>query len=419
MERNVEVLVIGGGGIGVCSAHYLNAQNRQVALLDKGVVCSGCSHGNAGLLVPSHSIPLAAPGVVAKALKWMFNPESPFYIKPRLDMGLISWLWRFQRACTMRQVRRSMPVIRDLSLASLRLYRELAGLEGLDFDFVERGRLVVFKTREGLDGAAEEARLLGEVGLEARVVDMEEIGEMEPHVRIDAIGGMVHPLDGHLSPHRFVRQLADYIGQRGVAIHPETEVLGFETAGRQVSRVVTTRGDFAAEHIVLAGGSWTPELSRQLGIRLPIQPAKGYSIAYRRPSPCLALPILLAEAKVGLTPMGDILRIGGALELAGFDRSINRRKLAAILGAVPRYLPDLEPEQMEILEIWRGWRPSSPDGLPFLGRAAAYDNLVVAAGHGPIGISLAPITGRLVGQLVAREKPEIALDALGVERFAG
>ncbi len=418
MKTQTEVLVIGGGAIGVCSAHYLSEQGRTVAIVEKGDIGSGSSYGNAGLIVPSHSTPLAEPGVISKGLKWMFNPESPFYIKPRFNRDLISWLWKFRRACSERQMHRSIPIIRDLSLASLRLFDELAAIEGLDYGYEKRGMLAAFNTEKGLEGGIEEARLMQKNGLEARILNADEIQELEPGVRTTAIGGVYYPQDAHLIPHQYVRELARHVENKGVSIQPLTEVLGFETSGRKVTAVKTTRGDFSAEEIVLSGGSWSSGIARDLKIKLPIQPAKGYSVTFKRPPNCPRIPFVLAEAKVALTPLGDTLRFAGTLELAGLDLSINMRRVQAILKAIPGYLPDIHPDTLELIEIWRGLRPCTPDGLPFLGRPRAYDNLIVAAGHAMIGISLSPITGKLVSQMAANEKPSIDLTALNTERFS-
>ncbi len=417
MKREVDVLVIGGGSVGINSAYYLAQQGRKVEVVDKGEVCSGCSHGNGGLVVPSHSVPLAAPGVMLQGIKWMFNPESPFYIKPRLDRALFSWLWKFRGACNTGQMQRAMPVLRDLSLASVRLFEELDALEGLDFDFEQRGVLMVCPSKKILEEGEKEAHHLREVGLEAEVLSPARIQELEPEIQINATGGVYFPQDAHLTPDRFVRGLARHVEEKGVKIHTSTEVLGFEKTGSMIYKVRTSRGDFAPGEVVLAGGSWSPGIAGDLQLKLPIQPAKGYSITYQRPEKCPRTPLMLAGARCGVTPMGDKLRFAGTLELAGLDFSINQRRVQAILKAVPRYLPDLDPAQLELVEIWRGLRPCTPDGLPFIGRPRTYQNLTIAAGHAMIGLSLGPITGKLVSQLVTREEPEMDLSVLAVERF--
>lgn len=411
------MLVVGGGVVGVCVAYYLARAGRRVCLVERGEVCSGCSHGNAGLLVPSHSVPLAAPGVVAKSLKWMFNPASPFYIKPRLDRELLSWLWRFNRACNRRQVQRAMPLIRDLSMESLRLYDELAA-DGTEFGLEHKGVLMLYKTEAGLREQVADGKAMGEFGIEARELSLSEISELSPNLTVDALGGVYYPQDGHVTPMQLVPEIARRAREMGVEVHTHTEVLAFERSGARISRVVTTRGDFTPEEVVLTAGSWSGVLARELGLRLPIQGGKGYSITFKRPLEAPSLPIVCGEAKIGVTPMIDALRFAGTLELAGLDLTISRQRVAAVLSGVPLYLPDLKPEEMELVEIWRGLRPCTPDGLPFLGRARHIDNLTVAAGHAMIGVSLGPITGKLVAEVVSGEKPSIDLDLLKVDRYA-
>ena len=208
-----------------------------------------------------------------------------------------------------------------------------------------------------------------------------------------------------------------HVEQDGVVIHTHTEVIGMRTAGRRITSVQTTRGDFAAEEVVLAGGSWSPQIVRDLGLRLLVQPAKGYSISYKRPADFPDIPLILVEAKVAVTPMDEVLRIAGTLELAGWDLAINRRRVNAILNSIPSYLPDIDVRALDLVEIWRGMRPCTPDGLPYIGRPEILDNLIVATGHAMKGISLAPVTGKLVAQLAAREPPAVDLSALRIERF--
>ena len=417
MHRRVETLVIGGGAIGICCAFYLNQLGKNVAVIEKGEICSGSSHGNAGLIVPSHSIPLAAPGVISQGLRWMIDPESPFYIKPRLDRKFLSWLWKFRGACSERNVNHALPVLSDLNAASLELFDELAALEGVDFNYEKKGVVQIFKTRKGLDKGIKEAQRVQEYGVASQLLGNKDLIPYSSGLRTSAVGGIFYPGDAQLIPDRFVNQLASLVENNGVRMLTSTEVLGFETAGRKVTSVNTTRGDIAAEQIILAGGAWSSILACELNIKLPMEPAKGYSVTFKRPSSCPEIPIMMAETKVVLTPMGDMLRIAGTLELAGFDMSINNRRLQAILKSIPDYFPDFGISSLELIEIWRGLRPCSPDGLPYLGRPRRYDNVIIATGHGMKGISLAPVTGQIVSQLATAEKPQIDLTALNVERF--
>lgn len=419
MATDTEILVIGGGSIGVCCAHYLSEAGQDVVLVDKDDVCAGSSYGNQGLIVPSHSIPLAAPGVIGKALKWMFDAESPFYIKPRMDLDLARWLLEFQAACTRTRMQPALAILRDLNLASVALFTEIAAIDSLDFGFEKKGSLMVYATEKGLEGGIEEAGILSEKGIRTEILDPGGLRRLDPMANYHAAGAVYYPQDAHLVPAKFVRELARHVAgnAKRVKIHPSTEVIGFRRRDSRICTVVTTRGDFNANEVVLAGGAWSPVIAAELGMKLPIQPAKGYSVTFERPDRCLTVPASLSEAKVAVTPMGDMLRFGGTLELAGLDLSINKRRVAAILNAVPRYLPDLKPNRLKHIETWRGLRPCTPDGLPFLGRSPIYENLTVAAGHAMIGISLGPVTGKLVSQVVTRQTPSIDIEPLRVDRF--
>lgn len=413
--RQPQTIVIGGGVAGVCTAYALARRGQPVTLLERGEICSGASHGNAGLLLPSHCVPLAAPGVLGSGLRWLLDPASPFYIRPRLDPALISWLLRFAAACRGSRAHAAMPVVRDLHRASLALYEQIVAERGLRCGFARHGMLMLFRTRAGLAAGIREARLVAERGVAAEPLDEAAVREKVPCARPGVVGGVFYPEDAQVTPGEFVRALAGVAAQLGARVLTHTEVIGFETAGRSLSRVRTTRGDFEAGDVVLAAGSWSPVVARELGLRVPVQPAKGYSVTIRRPESCPALPLLLNEARVGVTPMGDTLRFAGTLELAGLDLSISRRRLDAIVAGARAYLDGLD--QLEVLEIWRGLRPCTPDGLPLIGRARAWDNLTFATGHAMIGISLGPITGELVAQLLCGEPPSLEMGPVSPARF--
>ena len=416
MTHQPDVLVIGGGSVGVCSAYYLAERGFSVTLVEKNEICSGCSWGNAGLIVPSHSIPLAAPGVVAQGLKWMVDPASPFYIKPRMDFELLSWLWKFSRAATKRRALRSAQVLAELSRVSLELFDELAALEGLDFDYVRRGVLILYLTQKGLEDGIREAEMLRGVGVDSQLMDRQQVRELEPTLASSpGIGGLYYPGDAQVIPADFVEGLAARVASSGGRICPSTEIVGFETTGRRITGVRTTRGKFQPREVVLAAGFSSPTLLKSLGIRVPIQPAKGYSITVKRPPGSPDLPVIFGEAKATATPMGDTLRFAGTLELSGLDFSINQRRVGAILRAARKYLPSIK--ELDPIRTWQGMRPCTPDGLPVIGRAKSFENLMVAGGHGTLGVSLGPVTGKLVSQIAAGDKPLISLAPLALERF--
>ena len=418
MQRE-SVLVIGGGVIGVCAAYYLAERGWPVHLVEQDDIAAGSSHGNAGLIVPSHIIPLPHPGVLTRGLKWLLDPESPLYIKPRLNLGLLAWLLRFGAACRESRVQKAIPVLRDMGRASSELYEQLAVLDGLDCGYQRTGLLTIFRNQRSFEDGIKEANVQAAHGVTAKVLDGAAVRQMEPTVRPEVVGGVFLPGDAHFTPDMFVRGLARLAERHGLMIHPATEVLGFEVSHRKVTTVRTTRGDFRPDQVVVAAGAWSPRLVRGLRLSLPIQPAKGHSVTVKRPALSPTIPLALGESRVIVTPMtgpsGPVLRFAGTLELAGFDFSINRRRVNALTRAARTYLIGME--ELETLEIWRGLRPCTPDDLPILGRPPGLDNVILATGHGMLGMSLGPITGKLVSQIACGEKPDVDLKPLRVERF--
>jgi D-amino-acid dehydrogenase len=415
MPGTGSILVVGGGVIGVTSAYYLARRGFPVTLVERHDLAAGSSYGNSGLVVPSHVVPLAAPGVWRQGLRWMLDPESPFYIRPRLDPELVRWLLRFWAACRADHVERAVPVLAALSFRSRALYRELAAPDGFDFGYREDGALQVFRTAARWGAARHEADVLRAAGIGVELLDGPAAREQEPCLAPDVVGALSFPDDAHLVPDAFVTGLGALAEKLGVDIRRHTEVLGFRTARRRVIAAETTRGDLEAEQFVLAAGSWTPALARDLALSVPVQAAKGYSVTGRISGRGPVRPLLLGEARVAVTPMRDTVRFGGTLELAGLDLSVDRRRVAAIERAARAYLPGLGG--LERLLVWRGLRPCTPDGLPILGRPAAWENLILATGHAMIGMSLGPVTGELVATLAAGESPPFDLAPLAPGRF--
>ena len=412
------VLVIGGGAVGLCTAHYLRASGCSVTIVERGEIGEGSSLHNAGLVVPSHFVPLAAPGMVMLGLRWMLRPDSPFYIRPRLDPDLLTWLWQFALASSARQTERAVILLRDMSIASLALYEELAARTDLDFEFRKNGLLMLFRTSHGREGSLKMAAQASRIGIEARVLSREALHELEPGVRFNAAGGVYYPGDAHLTPAMFVDSMREHVIASGVRFIHSARVTGFVTRPSGITAVTTTSGTYPADEFVLAGGSWSPLIVRSLRLRIPMQPGKGYSVTVKNPPVLPRIPMLLEEARVAVTPMGERLRFSGTMELSGYDTSINARRVRALLAAVPAYLGGLEAPQLATGETWAGLRPCTPDGLPFIGRFRRCENLIAATGHAMVGMSLAPVTGKLVTEIVHGRIPSIDLHLLRPDRYA-
>lgn len=413
------VVIVGAGIVGLCCARALRRRGCEVTVLEREAAGhAGCSHGNAGMIVPSHFIPLAAPGMVALGLKWMLDPKSPFYIRPRLDASLVSWCWRFMRAANTAQVDRAAPILAALHRLSRGEYERLFAVLGIEDQLVRKGLLMLCRTEHALADEARVAARARTLDIPARVLTPAEAAQIDPGIRM-AIAGAVHfPLDCHLDPARLLAALHARLEAEGVRIQHDTPVTGWTQAGGAVQAVRTPRGEIAADEFVLAGGIWSTGLGRDLGLKLPMQAGKGYSVTLPRPRQLPELCSVLVEARVAVTPLGGALRVGGTMELSGLDPTVRAERVAGILEAIPRYFPELAAEDFRGLPVWQGFRPCTPDGLPYLGRCGPYRNLTAATGHAMMGVSLAPITGRLVAEIVAGENPAVDLRLLDPNRYS-
>ncbi len=417
MNNARDAVILGGGALGLCTAYYLWKNGLRVAIIEKNKIGSGCSYGNAGLIVPSHIIPLAAPGVIAKGLKWMFNPASPLYMKPRVELDFISWLWKFSRSCNTVQMHKAVPILHALCQSSAKLFEELQQSKAFSFNLEKRGLLMLYQTEHEWQAEQEAVELAREMGMPVNNLNPAQIRELDANLHSNAFGGIYYPHDCHLEPGRFVNALAAFLRERGVQMLTNTTALQLFATNGKVTELKTSRGDFSADTFVLASGAWSSALVKDLRLRLPIQAGKGYSITIPAPPNAPRVPLLLAEARVAVTPMGDRLRFAGTMELAGNDLSINQRRVQAICNAVPKYLPNLGAVDLLRAEIWAGLRPCTPDGLPYIGAFHEYGNLIAATGHAMLGITLAPITGKLVADLIFRQPIALDMSALHPERF--
>lgn len=418
MSSSPHVVIVGAGIIGLCSALYCARKGLNVTVIDRQPAQhDGCSFGNAGMIVPSHFVPLAAPGMVALGLKWMWNPESPFYIKPRLNRDLFDWGWKFWRAATPEHVRRSAPLLRDLNFASRAEYEQFAAEPGQDFGLVKQGLLMLCRTPHALDEEAKYAAQANALGVPAEVLDARQTAALDPAITMAVAGSVYFPKDCHLSPGRFMAGIQAECLRLGVQFLWNAEVTELRRSGPQLEEVVTTQGAIPVEELVLAGGSWSPQLTEQLGLTLPMQAGKGYSLTLPQPRQLPRLCSILTEARVAVTPMGTSLRLGGTMEIAGLNEDINPVRVQGIIKAVPQYFPEFRVGDFAGIQPWRGLRPCSPDGLPYLGRTRQFRNLTLATGHAMMGLSLGPITGKLVSEMVTRERPSFDLALLSPDRW--
>jgi D-amino-acid dehydrogenase len=415
MNQHKDILIIGGGVIGVCIAYYLTAEQHDVTLVEKNHICSGSSHGNAGLISCANPIPMAEPGVIKKGLRWLLDAEGPFYIKPRLDLDLLRWVLGFRAACKETQMHRTIDVTLAMRRVSKQLSAELTAEDKLYFGWQNKGRLLVYQKEDSLKDGIKTLNFLGQYGVNGKILDAQGVRELDPNIQPSVVGGIYYPDYEHVLPETYVNGIARIAEKRGASLKTETEVIGFETAGKRITSVVTTRGNFSPDQIVLAAGSWSPVVARDLGLRIPIQPAKGYSITVKRSPGCSEIPLSLADHKIAVTPMGEQLRFSSNLELVGYDSSINRRRIAGTRRAVKLYLSGTD--DLELIQIWSGFRPNTPDTMPIIERNQAYDNLILATGHDMLGMTHSLITGKLVSEIIDGKKPSVDLEPFRLGRF--
>lgn len=417
-RRQCDILVIGGGPVGVCCACALAQAGAEVTLIECGAaVCppESAAHGNCGLLTPSEVIPLAAPGVVAQGLRSMLKSTSSFRVTPRLSPALARWLLLFRAAAETQRTRARMPALAELHWASAALHDELAAVAGERYRHRRRGLLEVCETLAGLAGVDDEVYEARQVGVRAEELSPAAVRERYPGLRCSVAGAYFFPDDSHVDPCRFTQTVAELAAAAGATVLGGVEALTFTTVRPSGATVLTTAGEITAGQVVVAAGVWAPRLLRGLGLRLPIQAAKGYSIDYPAVNGFGETPVLMLEEGAVLTPLGDGLRVGGVLELSGTDMTVSPRRVAHMQGVAARAAG--VPAATPMRRVWRDPRPLSPDGLPFIGRVPAWPNVIVAGGHSMHGLTLGPASGRLVAELAGGGRPAQDLTPFAPARF--
>lgn len=417
-DDDPDILVIGGGVAGLCCAYYLRLAGARVTLVERGPLGGpqSCSSGNTGLVGTQGAMPLAEPGVLAQSLRFLLSPRSPFSIRLRADPELITWLWRFHRACTPERAQRGYQALLELKRRSLHLLRDLCASGPLAAHFGTGGLIVAFRTQEGFERACAAAPRAAAAGVPLRVLTSGELEALEPGVHFDITGALLNEEGASLRVPEFIGAFGRLLEQMPVQVVADAEVTGFEVTDASISSVRTTRGEFRPGEVVLAAGAWSARCARMLRIRLPLQAAKGYTVTAATPPGAPRLPVLLSEGKVAVAPFGGRLRVGGTLELSGLDVSVSAGRVAGILRTVRDYMPGLA---IPDAKVWSGLRACTPDGLPLAGRARSLRNLTLCCGHGHIGLGVAPATGQLIADLLAGRQPGIDLAPMSADRYAG
>ncbi len=413
-----KVCIIGGGIIGLSSALYLKRSGWDVTVLDKGDFSDNCSYGNAGYVCPSHFIPLATPGIIKQGLRWMLNSRSPFYVQPRLNLDLINWGLKFMKSATAEKVEQAAIPLRDISLISQAEYQDWKTIPGFDMAYEHKGLIELFQTETAGEHGRHHVEKAIELGLDARVLSMEQIRQMEPGVNINAKGGIYFDCDTHLYPNKLMKSLLNHLKAEAVNLLGNEEVKSCKSNSGAITHIITDKNEFVADKIVLAAGSWSGLLGKQLGLKLPMVAGRGYSITLENSPYKLNHPSVLMEGRVAITPMdGNKIRFGGTMEITSHKTAARMNRVQGILDTVKKYYPDFDIPLPPMEKIWYGYRPCSADGLPYIGKSGKWENVVVATGHAMVGLSLGAGTGKIVDEIISEKKLSMDILPFNPDRF--
>ena len=415
---DTDVLVIGAGVSGLASALALLQAGRQVTVIDAGSIGGGASHGNCGTITPSHAPPLAAPGMIGTAMRWMLTPDAPLYVHPGFDPTLWRWLLGFAARCNESDWLASAHAKHALLADSRQRLTDWVRDFGIDCEFVEGGEDYVFRDPRKLEEEQRELPLLRELGVPITIVDGPAYEAMEPALKPGVVGAIRFTGDASLRPDRYVAELARLVQQRGGTIIEDAALHSLQADGERIT-VATAMAAFRARDVVIATGAWSPKLASAIGLpwlRKAIQPGKGYSITYSRPALVPKTALMLRDRSVCVTTWGDGFRLGSTMEFSGFDTRLNERRLGALERGAREFLH--EPVGPQVRERWYGWRPMSRDDIPLIGRAPGHRHLWLATGHGMMGVGMSTGTGQLMADLIEGREPAVDPKPFDPARFA-
>ena len=416
MGSSGKVVIAGAGIIGISCAHYLSEAGFEVTVIDRGKAGGACSRANCGYVCPSHILPLTGPGAIGVALKSIVNRQSPFHLKFRLSPALWQWMWQFARRCTHRQVLDAGRHLQSILNASMAEYHRLMERFSEKCEWQERGLLYVYQTEQGMDEFAETDRMLEQnFGVSASRMNGSELSKLEPGLNDGLAGAYHYPSDTSLNPEKLNQAWISELRNNGVVFLENCELKGIDQVSGRVNRVEVTDDVLEADYFIFALGAWSAKWSKALGCSLPVEPGKGYSLTMNRPQGAPVYPMLFPEKKIGVSPFENGFRLGSMMEFVGYDESIPEHRLQLLRDSARPFLKSSVDEPAG--DTWYGWRPMTWDSLPIVGKVPKLDNAYLATGHNMLGLSLAPSTGRLIKEMICREKPHIDPSAYSPQRF--
>lgn len=415
--QNEKIIIVGGGVNGLCAAYYLQKKNYDVTVIDSGDISDNCSFGNMGFLSPSHFIPLASPGIVSEGLKHMISSTSPFYIKPRLNLPFLQWAFKFYNNSNQKIVDKNSPHLSNLLNLSRRLMNEIRDDIGDVFEMEEIGCMMMCHSQKAFEAELKVAEAAKKFNLNVEILNREELQKKEPDVELNIYGAVLFKDDAHIHPGKFMVAMKNYLEKNGVNFQLNTTVTGFKKNHKNVEEVYTNKGSFSGKEIILSAGSWFPQLTKMLGINLLLEGGKGYSYTYGHVEKNIRYPAILVDGRCAITPWKNTLRIGGTMEFSGINNKVLINRMQGIYNSIKLFYPGLKIDFPPKDKIWTGLRPVTPDGLPYIGKAGNYENLLVAGGHAMLGISEGAGTGQIISDLIENKSASIDISAFKVGRF--
>ncbi|MHC4946684.1 MAG: NAD(P)/FAD-dependent oxidoreductase [Planctomycetota bacterium] len=414
MDRE-PIVIIGAGIVGLSTAYALARRGVACTVLDRDDAAGSASAGNAGIIAPGHP-PLPRPGLVAKGLRWLVDTTGPLYIPPRPDPALVAWLAGFARACGRGRFERSARLLAELGHLAEPCLDAMVREEGLDCAYDPAGWFEVHRSEAARRELGHDAELLESAGYGIEWLDGDELRRREPAFAGDVQGALAFAHGASIHPGRMLAGLADVVARRGADVRHGVAVERIARRDGRVTGVVTGDGEaIPAATVVLAAGCWTTSLAAEAGIRVPMQPGKGYHVQVEGIEPALGTGSVLVERAIAVTPMGDHLRLAGTVELSGLNHRLVPQRVRMLTEGAAEYLPGVAGRPTTV--AWCGLRPCTADGLPVVGWAPRLEGLFIATGHAKMGLTLGPITGRLATEWMLDGTPSFDLEAMSPARF--
>lgn len=412
-----KVIIVGGGINGLCAAYYLQKNNHEITIIDSGDISNNCSFGNMGFLSPSHFVPLASPGIVSEGLKYMLSSTSPFYIKPRLNLPFIKWALQFYKHSNQKTVEKNAPYLSKLLRLSRRLMNEIRDEIGDVFEMEQIGCMMMCHSQKAFEDEIKLAKAAKKFNLEVEILNREELQKREPDVELDIYGAVLFKDDAHIQPGEFMVAMKKFLEKKGINFQLNTTVTGFKKEHKKIKEVITDKGDFSGDEIILSPGSWLPHLAKMAGVHLLLEGGKGYSYTYDHVEKNIRYPAILVDGRCAITPWKHKLRIGGTMEFSGNNNKVLIKRMEGIYKSVKLFYPGLKIDFPPEEKIWTGLRPVSPDGLPYIGKAENYENLLISGGNAMLGISEGAAAGLIISDIVDKKSTPIDISAFKVGRF--